>query len=243
MSIKKPLIILVGLLLISTTLVGAYTSISGIHLPDVPVTLNVADGTTSYFVSTLSGVPAGNDVTNGQYLGWCADFGKHITRNTDYIVTLYDSYDTANLPNWIHNENWGKVNWILNNKEGHLMMGMQFAFWYLLNGLDFNTNPYITVEQKADTINILANASTHGGYVPQSGEIIAIVAVPENTSCQCSFIELVIPGNYGGLTPGYWKNHLSAWHSYAPNTLVNSVFSNSSHYNGLNGNTLLDAKY
>ena len=77
MYTKKPIIILVGLLLISTTIVV------GIDLPSDPVTLNAVDGTTTYFDITLSGVPAGNDVTNGLYPGWCADFGIDMPRNTN----------------------------------------------------------------------------------------------------------------------------------------------------------------
>jgi hypothetical protein len=242
MHIKKTLIIFVGLLLLSTTLVGGYTSVSGIRLPDTTVTLNVVDGTSSYFITTISGVPVDLDVTNGAYPGWCADFGKHIARSTNYLVTLYDSYDGASLPDWIQNENWGKVNWILNNKEGHLMMGIQFAVWYLLNGLDYNTNPYITPEQKADTSSILASASTHGGFIPQEGDIIAIVAVPVDTSIQCSFFELVIPPTGDeGLTPGYWKNHLSAWHTYSPTARVDSVFTIPSALNELSDDSLLNA--
>jgi hypothetical protein len=36
------------------------------------------------------------------------------------------------------------------------------------------------------------------------------------------------PPSYGneGCTPGYWKNHTSAWDFYAPSTTLGSVFSN-----------------
>ncbi len=231
MHIKKPLIIFVGLLLTSTTIVGAYISVNGISLPDVPVTMNVADGTTSYFVITLSNVPAGSDITNGVYPGWCAEFGPHMTRNTDLTVTLYDSYD-PNLPARAHHgdSDWAKVNWVLNNKGSNGMMDIEYAIWYLLEEI-----PYSYLPPNAQTL--VANAVP---FTPQAGNIIAIIAVPQEGN-QVGIIEYVIPGNYGGLTPGYWKNHLTAWHTYSPTQTVGSVFTVPSSLSALSGDTLLTA--
>jgi len=229
MDIKKPVIILVGLLLLSTTLVGAYISVSGINLPDVPVTLNAVDGTTSYFVITLSGVPAGHDVTNGVYTGWCADFGIHMPRNQNLIVTLYDSYGP--LPARAQDDDWDKVNWILNHDYGYSVMDIQQAFWYLINEKDISGYP------QAQALV----ASAPDGFTYEPGDIIAIVAVPESEDVQCSFIELVLsPGNEG-LTPGFWKNHLTAWHTYTPNARIDSVFTIPSGFNELADDTLLAA--
>jgi hypothetical protein len=93
--------------------------------------------------------------------------------------------------------------------------------------------------------NLVNLAITNGdGYIPGPGEIIAIVAVLEETetNCQNTIIELHIPGDEG-LTPGYWKNwEKHDWPSpYTKDTLVNSVFSNSSQYPELDGDDLLDA--
>lgn len=218
---KKPIIILVGLVLMSTTLVGAYISVSGIHLPDVPVTLNaVMDGTYSYFNSTLSGVPAGNDVTNSEYPGWCAQYGEAIPWGNDFTVTLYDCYDPT-LPAAFQG-NWTSINWILNNMRGFPMYNIQEAIWYFLNQRDYSwlsgTGKYI-VDHTLPPV----------GYAPQTGEIIAIVAVPENSNIQCTFIELVIPehNSYQGLTPGFWKNHKDAWVTYSTGQNLGSVFSSS----------------
>jgi hypothetical protein len=204
-NMKKKIIgIFVGLLLVSTTLVGAYISVpSGIRLPDVPVTLNTVDGTTTYFDITLSGVPAGNDVTNGLYPGWCADFSIAMPRNTNLLVTLYDSYGT--LPARAQDSDWDKVNWILNNKDGYSMMDIQYAFWYLIN-------EHAIPAGHPGAQTLVANAVD--GFTYEPGDIIAIVAVPERTDVQCSFIELVIPQEQGGCTytPGYWKNHAVGKH-------------------------------
>jgi hypothetical protein len=230
MNIKKPLIVLVGLLLLSTTLVGAYVSVSGIRLPDVPVTMNVVDAQATYFNITLSGVPAGNDVTNGLYPGWCSDFGIHMPRNTNLVVTLYDSYGA--LPARAQDPDWSKVNWILNHKNGYVMMDIQQAFWYLINEKDISGFPNAQA--------LVAAAPNDFTYQP--GDVIAIVAVPERSDVQCAFIELVLPEDYEGLTPGYWKNHLDAWHApYTPATTVGSVFTIPSSLNELSGNSFLTA--
>lgn len=230
MNIKKPLIVLIGLLLLSTTLVGAYVSVSGIHLPDVPVTMNVVDASATYFNITLSGVPAGNDVTNGLYHGWCSDFGIHMPRNTNLVVTLYDSY--GSLPARAQDPDWGKVNWILNHKNGYAMMDIQQAIWNLINEKDISGFPNAQA--------LVASAPNDFTYQP--GDIIAIVAVPERTDVQCAFIEVVVPGNYEGHTPGFWKNHLTAWHApYTPTTLVGNVFTIPNALNELSGNSLLNA--
>lgn len=181
MNIKKPLILLVGLVLISTTLVG---SVSGINLPAGTVTLNVVDGTNSYFNSTLSGVPGGNDVTNKMYPGWCCEFGPHMTRSTNILVTLYNSY--GSLPARAQDDDWDKVNWILNNKDGHgySMMDIQAAIWYLISEETYHTalsvNSQYLVDHAVD------------GFTYKAGDIIAIVAVPQIGN-QTSFIELRIP--------------------------------------------------
>ncbi len=230
MTIKKPFIVLVGLLLLSTTLVGAYVSVSGIRLPDIPVTMNVVDAEATYFSITLSGVPAGNDVTNGVYPGWCSDFGIHMPRNTNLVATLYDSY--GSLPARAQDPDWSKVNWILNHKDGYTMMDIQQAFWYLINEKDISAYPNAQA--------LVASAPNDFTYQP--GDIIAIVAVPERSDVQCAFIEVVVPEEFEGLTPGFWKNHLNAWHApYTPTTLVGNVFTIPSALNELSGNSLLNA--
>ena len=189
-NMKKKIIgiISIGLLITSMSLAGAYISVSGINLPDVPVTLNAVNGTTSYFIITLSDVPAGHDVTNGVYPGWCADRSVTMVRNLDHNVTLYDSYD-PNLPSMFQSPNWDEINWILNNKNAYTMMETQNAIWYLLDDLTWN-------QLSTNTRNLIESANSSGeNFIPASGEIIAILAIPPQpeTDCQTTFIELLIP--------------------------------------------------
>jgi hypothetical protein len=46
------------------------------------------------------------------------------------------------------------------------------------------------------------------------------------------------PPPTNGCTPGFWKNHTSAWVGYSPDAFVSSVFLNASPYDGI---TLLEA--
>jgi hypothetical protein len=231
MKTRKPLIISLGLVLILTATVGGYISVNNIELPGIPVTMNVVDGTNSYFIANLSNVPAGLDVTNGVYPGWCIQRFVHMPRSTNLQVRLYDSYDPA-LPAAFQDPDWDKVNWILNNKDGYSMATIQWAIWNLIDESDISARP------SSQTLV----ASAVDGFIPQSGDIIAIVAVPERTDAQCSIIELRIPSNYEGLTPGFWKNHESAWNDpYHPSDSVGSVFNIPNTLNDLSSDTLLQA--
>lgn len=233
MSIKKILIPFIGLLLVSTSLVGAYISVNGMNLPDENVTLNAVDGTESYFIITLSDVPAGHDVGNGMYPGWCADRAVTMVRSVDHIVTLYDSYDPA-LPAAFQGD-WEKINWILNNKDAYSMQILQDAFWYLLG--DYTWEQISTSAQEVVSL-------AQDDFIPQPGQILAIVAVPTGEGCQCTFIEIEIPHEGDeGLTPGYWKNYEKhEWPTpYVPTTLLSSAFSNVSEYGPLSGDDFMHA--
>lgn len=183
MSLHKATISLVGLLLISASLAGAYISVSGINLPNSTVTLNVVNGTTSYWVTTLSNVPSGYDVTDGTYPGWCVDTSVTMARGTDHLVKLYDSYDPA-LPAPYQHPSWDKVNWIINNEDSYTVSAIQSAIWYVLGEV-----PWDQIGTGARTLVASANASGVG-FHPQPGQDIAIVAVPtaNETDCQGSII-------------------------------------------------------
>jgi hypothetical protein len=132
-----------------------------------------------------------------------------MVRSTNHQVTLSDDY--ANLP-VVFQGQWDKINWILNNKDTSVMIDLQNAFWYLLGDRSWS-------QISANSRSLILSANSSGdGYEPQSGDIIAVVAIPSGTEaetyCQCSFIEVLIPEEQGGCTytPGYWKNHAVGKH-------------------------------
>ena len=139
-----------------------------VHLPTSQVTMKVFSGTTSYFRTLLSNVPAGYEVSNGNYTGWCSDSAHTINLNTAYQVTLYSSYNTS-LPTHLYHQNWSKVNYILNHKVGTDWHQVEYAILYILDfgNQGLTTNGWTMVNE----------AIAYGGsYIPGGGDIIAIIA-------------------------------------------------------------------
>ncbi len=234
---KRKLIIfgIVGVLLSSGTIVGGILMyLPSVNLPGQPITMKVYDGSVSYFDVYLFDVPDGLDVTNGYYVGWCADRSVMMPREQNLTVRLYNSYDLL-LPLPLRDKDWDKVNYILNHKDDATKEDIQDAFWYLLN--DY---PY---DQISDTAKTLVDTAPDG-YVPHSGDLLAILAEPVNTQgrpwpFQFAFIQVMIPPQEG-LSHGYWKNHHDDWPSgYIPTMLVTDVFENASLY-GFTVDTLQD---
>ena len=155
-----------------------------VHLPTSQVTMKVFTTTTSYFRTLLSNVPAGYEVSNGNYTGWCSDSAHTINLNTPYQVTLYSSYYSS-LPTHLYHQNWSKVNYILNHKIGSDWHQVQYAIVYLLNfgNQGLNTDGWAMVNA----------AITYGGsYVPGGGDIIVIIA-DAGATVQRTIFELIVP--------------------------------------------------
>ena len=182
---KKLSIALVSVLAISVILVGsARATDCWVSLPPNPVTMTVSDGTDSYFITVLSNVPSGYDVTNSTYLGWCVDRRYTIPRDpTSHEVMLYSSCDPDSLPEDIKYEDWDMVNYILNHKNG-TMTDIQDAIWYFINMVDSYTPS--TSAGWAMVNDALANGA---GFVPGPCEVIAVICYPEEET-QITIIEL-----------------------------------------------------
>ncbi|MBN1280952.1 MAG: hypothetical protein JXA00_04815 [Candidatus Thermoplasmatota archaeon] len=239
MMSKKILILGVsGILLYTALFAGAlyihyYTP--SLHLPDATLTMYVTDGNVSYFNIYLSDVPAGYEITDGLYVGWCADRGVTMPRNQNLQVKLFNSYALF-LPEPLQSRNWSKVNYILNHKGNATKADVQDAIWNLINRY-----PFSSISENAKQ---LVNTA-HDGYKPQEGGLIAILALPvypqhNQEPFQRSFLEVRLPPQEGK-TPGFWKNHVEDWpEGYTKETSVTSVFVNASLYFP-NTDTLLDA--
>ncbi len=189
--INKPVLYTTTFLLLAVCLLpltSSTTPAPSIHLPDGPVTMIATDGQHSYFDISLSDVPPDLDVSNGDYKGWCADRSTVMPRGEQLTIRLYNSYDHA-LPWELHNRNWSKVNYILNNHDGATKTDIQDAFWYLLCGY-----PYSSLSSTAKTLADTAEE----GFVPQPGELIAIITQPiQNDSnpwpFQIAFLQVTLP--------------------------------------------------
>jgi len=205
MKTKYISIVILALLMFSNvTLLASVKAVAWPNLPATPVQLTVVDGTTTYFVSTLSGVPAGFDVQNGVYPGWCVDMDETMYRSVSHNVVLYSSLSP---PVVLSSINWSAINYILNHKQGE-MIDVQHAIWWF-------TDSYAPWDP--DTIAMIAGANAHPGYVPTTGEILAVICLAQDNDpypyyAQDSIIELVVPPEQGeGLSPGYWKHNVNVY--------------------------------
>jgi len=218
---RKITILTISIVVISLFLVGSVAADCELNLPPSPVTMVVQDGTISYFDTTLSNVPSGYDVANGVYLGWCIDTHVTIERGTGFSVMLYSSCDPpAGLDPDIVPYEWDKVNYILNNKPSTATKDdIQQAIW---NYVDLY-GPYTATLPGA--LAIIADAEAEGGgFVPGSGEVVAVICYPDDPEvAQVTIIELTIPGTEG-LTPGFWKNHPDVWMGYSIDDKFSDVF-------------------
>ncbi|MBN1244237.1 hypothetical protein JXA31_01425 [Candidatus Bathyarchaeota archaeon] len=224
MKLKNIVISLLAFLLLSGVL---FTSVSAVvwnpSLPTDPATIKITNTTTWEFpfLILLSNVDLGFDITNGMYTGWCVDLDHYITRGVEYDVILYSSLDPlAPIPA----EDWSIINYILNNKQGGTGADVQDAIWYFINGGAYYNHGHWPVSTTTEAI--VADALVNGvEYEPDEGDILGIVCIPvDEPPVQIVIIELEIPGEFEGLTPGFWKNHPDLWTGYSTDDTFYDVF-------------------
>jgi hypothetical protein len=175
-----------------------------LNLPATPVTIThgpwLGNIPNSPIAITLSDVPAGYDVTNGVYNGWCID--PNDPENAPQVASILTQPTGAP---------WDKINWVLNNWTSYSSHhGTGVAILMLLG-----YNPGVTPEAQV----LLDAADLYGvGFEPGVGQKVAVLAYSDNAGLsqyQDTIIEVTIPEDDGGDpgtgTPGYWKNHPEAW--------------------------------
>ena len=183
--IKKCMMIVgfLTMLLCSTLTMTVTASEPTVRLPSQFVTMRAVCGTESYFKMTLSDIPAGFDITNGTYQGWCVQKDIQMTQGVSHTVLLYSSYDSQ-MPESFRCENWDKINYVLNHKQGG-RQSIQDAIWYYINLSQFPSDP--------DAQAMIADADAQGtGYVPKQGNLMAVLieGVPV---IQRTFLEFTLP--------------------------------------------------
>ena len=167
-----------------------HAAYSQLNLPSNLVTMEVFNGTETFFVTHLSNIPSGYDVVNGTYPSWCVDRTAPMARSPAiHEIILYSS---TSPPGKLANQRWDMVNYILNHKQGE-MTDIQEAIWHFINMVG-NYSP-----SSATAMAIVNDALANGnGFIPQTGEIIAVICVPvillpEPVFVQISIIELLDP--------------------------------------------------
>jgi len=199
MNTKIVAALFLGLLMLSgTSLVFAVDPWP--NLPSGVVHLTVVDGTTSYFISTLSGVPDGYDVSDGNYAGWCIERTHNMYRNVEHDVILYSSLDPPDVLKYI---DWVAINYILNHKQG-TVMDVQNAIWHYTD--NYPVDGYALAMVNA--------AEANSDYDPTAGGILAVICLRQNPvnkdGAQNTIIE-ISRSELTGLSPGYWKHNVKVY--------------------------------
>lgn len=183
---------LIAALLLSPVLISSVAATEDLHLPSTLVTIEVFNGTESYFSTMLSNVPSGYDIENAAYAGWCVDVRTPMARSpAKHEVLLYSSLSP---PGELAVEQWDMVNYILNHKQG-TFEDVQQAIWYFVH-MDGGYTP-----SKAAAWSMVNDALANGeGFEPGNGEIMAVVCYPAilfpSEEVQISIVEVtctVIP--------------------------------------------------
>lgn len=152
-------------------------------------------GRYAYFKTIISGLwpqgttnPDGDEynVWDGNWVGWCVDNtgpGNTVSLNVPYTVWMYDSYDRPSvLPggydatdihcDWLDNNNWPYVNWIINHKPAaHTWADVQDAIWYFVDGGIMPPMGSVAYDLVQDALNNPEGLLYH----PDAGELIAVI--------------------------------------------------------------------
>jgi hypothetical protein len=191
-TITVTIMILFAFLSITTYNVTATNGIS-VPPPTTIITLEAANGTLSYFLTTLNDIPSGYDVTNSTYAGWCVDTTADMSRSpATHLIILYSSLNPPN--GTIADQRWDAVNYILNHKQG-TTEDVQAAIWYFINFDNVTTTPPSSQTTAWAIINdTLANGT---GYTPALGQTAAVICdpvmlLPRPAPVQINIIEVTI---------------------------------------------------
>jgi hypothetical protein len=197
--------------LLAVSLVGLWPVAAHDTSPSLPsgnVTFVLTWNEVSNSDVTFSGIPAGFDVGNQTYLGWCVEMNAGFALN----VPLQGALLNLNaLPPDLQDIDWNRILYILNHKQGG-RGDVQLAIWFFTdNSSDLSLAAQAMVQ---------AAISSGGGFVPGPGGVGAVLIAPTDANIQLMIIEVPVPQheetppaptNPGTGTPGFWKNHPDAW--------------------------------
>lgn len=196
-NIKENLVVItaitIAFLIVAAPLAGA---VAPLNLPSTLVNVIVQDDTGSWFVTTLSNVPSGYDVTNATYPGWCIDHSVTMARNETFGALLYSSLNPPAAGGWASVQ-WDMVNYILNSPLARTTGNItetQDCIWYFVN----NTATY-THTLDPNESSIIIDAYANGpGFVPSLGQSVAVIVsviyvLPGSGPFQDSIIAVPMP--------------------------------------------------
>ncbi|HTW92811.1 MAG TPA: hypothetical protein VMH22_14060 [bacterium] len=138
----------------------------------VPHYLDGAPGADCYWRVTLSNVPSGYDVWNGDWRGWCIQLMASMKAESSYRVRLWSSID-PNLPPRLQDTAWCYINYLINHKaQGATAWDIQEAIWALRGQLGWLPQP----DWPPLTLQMYNDALAHGkGWYASKGDQIAVI--------------------------------------------------------------------
>ena len=141
---------------------------------------------------TLRGVGVGFDVRDGVYPAWCIEAGQRTAGGTR--ARLYSSYD-VNMPDDVQRMPWGKINYLINHKQGSAPE-VQAALWRLLGQSD----PKLPLSEAAAAM--AAAADQNATFIPGPGQVIAVVVYSDGINqVRGNFQEVIIELRVSEATP------------------------------------------
>jgi outer membrane protein assembly factor BamB len=178
------------------------------------VPLNLPSGATTPIVSSATNqslpsfsqvqftdLPAGYDVANQTYLGWCTAFnevllvsqtssGSPIWSENNAVYLMFNTYPDSGadstIPSGDQSTAWPMVDWLLNNKQGAsgtvaaTVVDIQEAIWFLLRGQYFGgslfTGSFDPNNPTAAAVQLVSDAQVNGqSFVPAPGQVVAVL--------------------------------------------------------------------
>ncbi|RNI15977.1 VPXXXP-CTERM sorting domain-containing protein [Methanohalophilus sp. RSK] len=192
MKFKIKLIILVAILFAIISIATAENTEAEeccpVEIPSAIITVEanpVPGSNGNYFDLQLSDVPAGYDISNGTWTGWCADSRVFITPEILYDTNIYCS-ENSSMPDYTNDdEQWDKVNYVINRyRDGaydsqfssttNNWKEVQAAIWNLTD-----TNPNYQGYFTTASQYIINDAHANGTeFCPGDNEIAIVVIDP-----------------------------------------------------------------
>ncbi len=151
----------------------------------------------AYLDAQIGNVPAGYDITNGLWDGFCGDYSTVIYINTTYNMDVYsslypDDIPASSYPN-TNKDNYDKVNWLINHLDNyptHTWSDIQAFIWKMTTNWD-GSNEYLvgTWSDHPVAQTMYADAMANGvGYVPLPGQYAAVLLAGDTDHIQFQFI-------------------------------------------------------
>lgn len=164
----------------------------GLNLPASADVCLTYPGATSYWSVTFQNIPAGYDIKNLNYPGWCAD-AEHTIGTGCQTCDLYSIQDDV-LPAYAQDEDWDLITYMVNEYRAGTWScatkyEIQYLVWYFLE------QSYQWGDPDATCIDeIKADVYAYGeGFEPSAGGVATVLCDAAEGEKQLIFVEIPFP--------------------------------------------------